>query len=82
MLSVQLHAGPPPSVETLRLLALLTEREREVLREFSHGLLCKQVADRLGISEATVKTHKENIVAKLGVKNLAEAVTKCTGFTC
>lgn len=81
-LAVQLHASPPPSAESSRLLALLTDRERAVFSEFSHGLLAKEVADHLGISESTVKTHKDKIVAKLGVKNLTEAVTKCAGFTC
>ncbi len=81
-LSAQLHAGPPPSADALLAMSLLTAREREVLREYSCGLLTKQVADRLGISETTAKTHKESIVAKLRVKNITEAVKKCSGFIC
>jgi DNA-binding NarL/FixJ family response regulator len=75
-LSAQLHAGPPASAETLRLLALLTAREREVLRAFARGLPGKLVADLLQISETTVKTHKEHIVAKLGVQGFMEAVAR------
>ncbi|KAF0179323.1 MAG: LuxR family transcriptional regulator [Limisphaerales bacterium] len=75
-LSEQFHAGPPASAETLRRLALLTEREREVLRAFARGLPGKLVADQLQISETTVKTHKEHIVAKLGVQSFMEAVAR------
>lgn len=69
-LTAQMNASP---------LARLTPREREVLAGFVRGLLAKQVADQLGISETTVKTHKENLVAKLGVQNITEAVARCAG---
>lgn len=75
-LAAQLPAGPPPPVDALLLLARLTAREREVLSAFSRGLLGKQVADLLQISETTVKTHKEHIVLKLGVLGFMEAVSR------
>lgn len=75
-LSAQLHAGPPASVETVRLLSSLTPREREVLRAFARGLPGKLVADLLQISETTVKTHKEHLVLKLGVQSFMEAVAR------
>lgn len=72
----QLNAGPPVPPDVCRLLALLTPREREVLRAFALGLPGKLVADLLQISEATVKTHKEHIVLKLGVQGFMEAVAR------
>lgn len=79
-LSEQLHAGllVPPDVR--RLLALLTAREREVLRAFARGLPAKLVADLLQISETTVKTHKEHIVLKLGVQGFMEAVARFSPY--
>lgn len=74
--SEQLHAGPPVPPDVRRLLALLTAREREVLRAFARGLPGKLVADLLQISETTVKTHKEHIVLKLGVQSFMEAVAR------
>ena len=52
----------------------LTEREREVLRGLVQGLAYKQVADRLGISIDTVRTHIRAIYKKLQVHSVAEAV--------
>lgn len=75
-LSEQLHAGPPVPPDVRRRLARLTPREREVLRAFARGLPGKLVADRLQISEATVKTHKEHIVRKLGVQGFMEAAVR------
>lgn len=44
----------------------LTEREIDVLRQVAAGNANKMVADRLGISEETVKAHKRSILSKLG----------------
>lgn len=54
--------------------SLLTEREKEVLTLLRTGLLYKQIADRLHISEYTVKTHCRNIYEKLHVTTRGEAV--------
>lgn len=51
----------------------LTERELEVLRLMAHGRANKNIADELNISLATVKTHLQNIYAKLEVRNRVEA---------
>lgn len=75
-LSAQLPASPALTPDERRRLALLTLREQEVLLAFARGLPAKLVADRLHISEATVKTHKEHIVLKLGVQNFMEAVAR------
>ena len=53
-------------------LALLSEREREVLQHVVQGKLNKQIADDLGIHERTVKLHRTAITTKLGVPSVAE----------
>lgn len=52
----------------------LTERERDVLRSLVRGLAYKQVADELGLSIDTVRTHIRGIYRKLQVHSVAEAV--------
>lgn len=51
----------------------LTLREREVFSLVSQGLSNKEIAQRLGISENTVKGHVSHLLAKLEVKNRARA---------
>jgi FixJ family two-component response regulator len=53
-------------------LATLTPREREVLGEVLRGLLNKQVAGRLGISEKTVKVHRGRVMEKLGAGSVLD----------
>ncbi|AEE45227.1 response regulator [Cellulomonas fimi] len=55
-------------------LAGLTPREVEVLREVAEGLSNGEIADRLFLSEATVKTHVGRILAKLRVRDRVQAV--------
>lgn len=54
----------------------LTARERDVLELVSQGLSNKQIAQRLQISEHTVKFHLSSIFAKLGVSSRTEAVNR------
>lgn len=54
----------------------LTEREIEMIRLISDELTMKEIAEKLYISEHTVKTHRKNIMAKLDVKNTAGMVKK------
>ena len=51
----------------------LTRREREILGLIVQGLTNKQIAELLCISQATVKTHVENIIGKLGVSDRTQA---------
>ena len=53
----------------------LTEREIEVLREVAAGNANKMVAQRLRVSEETVKAHMKNILSKLGANDRTHAVT-------
>ncbi len=52
----------------------LTPRELDVLRQIAAGLSNREIADRLSISEATVKTHVNNIFSKAGLRDRAQAV--------
>jgi len=51
----------------------LTEREVEVLRLVAQGQSNREISDRLGISEATVRTHVSNILAKLNLSSRTQA---------
>ncbi|CAH1663527.1 response regulator transcription factor [Chelatococcus asaccharovorans] len=54
--------------------ATLTAREREVMTHVVAGLMNKQVAGILGLSEITVKIHRGNVMRKMGVRTLADLV--------
>ena len=54
----------------------LTAREREVMGHVTAGLMNKQVAGLIGLSEITVKIHRGNVMRKMGVRTLADLVRK------
>ncbi|HWD18517.1 MAG TPA: response regulator transcription factor [Verrucomicrobiae bacterium] len=54
---------------------ILTTREMEVLSQIAKGLANKQIADILGITEHTAKTHLKSILAKLRVSDRTEALS-------
>jgi DNA-binding NarL/FixJ family response regulator len=62
------RGGPPPDP-----LAALSDRERDVLALLAEGLRNREIAERLVISEATVKTHVRHVLEKLRFRNRAEA---------
>lgn len=53
---------------------VLTPREREVFQLLAEGLTAPAIADRLFLSPATVRTHVQNGIAKLGAKTRIEAI--------
>jgi len=53
-----------------------TERETEVLRELTDGRSNKEIADKLGISERTVKMHITNMIEKTGFRSRLELAVK------
>ncbi|REE67630.1 LuxR family two component transcriptional regulator [Paenibacillus taihuensis] len=54
-------------------LALLTEREKEVLARLGQGFNNKEIAETLSITEGTVKNHVSNVIAKLGLRDRTQA---------
>jgi FixJ family two-component response regulator len=54
----------------------LSPREKEVMARVTNGLLNKQIAAELGVSEVTVKVHRGNVMQKMGAKTLADLVRK------
>lgn len=67
----------PPDKETQDLaarLSTLTPQQVRVLMMLGEGLLNKQIAFRLGVSEATIKAHVSAILQKLGVDSRTQAV--------
>jgi DNA-binding NarL/FixJ family response regulator len=68
------RASFEPGVRTPPDLGALTIREAEVLRLVARGLTNLEIADRLSISEATVKTHLNRTMTKLDLNSRAQAV--------
>ena len=52
----------------------LTPRQRDVMAHMVAGLLNKQIASELGTSEATVKTHRKQVMAKMRAESLADLI--------
>ncbi|WP_404334737.1 response regulator transcription factor [Sphingomonas sp. MMS12-HWE2-04] len=64
--------------EVRRLAATLTPREMDVLRGVQRGLLNKQIAYELGVTEITVKMHRSSAGRKLKTSSVADLVRKVT----
>src|SRR5207244_12504960 len=52
----------------------LTTREREIMALVASGLMSKQIAAQIGLSEITVKVHRSHIMRKMGARSVADLV--------
>lgn len=75
-MTVSLPLGTKESAGAADPLAALGARELEVLGELARGRRNRDIAERLHISESTVKFHVANILAKLGVGSRGEAAAR------
>jgi DNA-binding NarL/FixJ family response regulator len=73
---------PAEPTDVHRLVASLTQREWQCLGMMVRGMNTRAMAQRLTVSDATVRTHVQSVLAKLGVNSRLEAVafTMRTGF--
>lgn len=58
-------------------LPVLTQRERDIAQRVAAGHTSKQIARELGLSNLTVRKHRENLYRKLGVGNAAGVAIYC-----
>ena len=71
----QKEVGKDSEIDPAKIEELgLSKREYEVLKEIANGLSNKQIADRLFVSESTVKTHVSNVLLKLDAKRRTQAI--------
>ena len=71
---IELGDSDPETSDIVARLASLTPQQMRVLMMLSEGLLNKQIAHELSVSEATVKAHVSAILQKLGVESRTQAV--------
>jgi two-component system, NarL family, nitrate/nitrite response regulator NarL len=74
VLSEMVLGGARPANAEATRIAMLTEREREVIALVGEGLKNKQIGDRLSITETTVRHHLTSIFNKFGVESRLEMV--------
>lgn len=58
----------------------LTTRERQVAQAIAFGHTSKQIAQALGLSDLTVRKHRENLYRKLDVHSIAELTRLCLAY--
>lgn len=65
----------PQKHQNLQSLDVLTRREKEILTHLVEGASNRQIADKLGLTEITIKSHLRNVFRKIGASNRTQAVT-------
>ena len=74
-IQVPVRANEPFTVNSARLAELgITPRELEILQAIAEGLSNREIADKLFVSENTVKTHSSRLFEKLNAKRRTQAV--------
>jgi DNA-binding NarL/FixJ family response regulator len=71
---IEKFASQPPDLQVDQRLGTLTGRERDVLLELARGRSNMEIAERIYISETTVKVHVGHILAKLGLRDRAQVI--------
>ncbi len=70
-----LHKIKPSEIDSQKITKLgISKREYEVLQKISEGLSNKEIADKLFVSESTIKTHVSNLLLKLNAKRRTQAI--------
>ena len=77
-LTTGLGRRPRPDGDVERRLAALTEQERTVLALIGEGLTNRQIGDRMGLAEKTVKNYTSHLLAKLGLERRTQAAILAT----
>lgn len=73
--SLHKHRKPSNEIDLDKIKKLdISTREYEVLQEIASGLSNKEIADKLFVSESTIKTHVSNLLLKLNAKRRTQAI--------